>query len=118
MNLSTFTLDIKCTLIDAAQAIENNQHRCLIVTKNEKVVGVLSEGDLIRAILKGASIYSPLNKFVNHSFFYIETRDLEKALLIFKEHGISLLPIVNQEMKLIDVITISDILKSMKLIKN
>ena len=45
MNLSTFTLDIKCTLIDAAQAIENNQHRCLIVTKNEKVVGVLSEGD-------------------------------------------------------------------------
>lgn len=114
MDLSIFVLDIKSTLIDAAQAIQNNKHRCLLITKREKILGVISEGDLIRATLKGVSIYSPLDKFVNHSFLYIETRDLKKAFLIFKEHGISLLPIVNKDMKLIDVITISDILTSMK----
>ena len=111
MNLSDFTIESSGTLLDAAERISHNCSRCVIVTSHSKVIGAISEGDLLRAILRGTSMHSPLQPFINLSITYLEARNMEKALVFFRTSGISLIPIVNDNMELLDVITITHILQ-------
>ena len=40
------------TLLDAAEVIEHTRSRSAVVVKETKVVGIISEGDILRALLK------------------------------------------------------------------
>ena len=39
------------TLIRACEAISKNKSRCVLIEKNNKIIGILSEGDIIRSFL-------------------------------------------------------------------
>lgn len=96
---------------DAIQLINNNKSRCVIVAdSNLKVFGVISEGDILRQILSGMNIYTPIKKVININFKFLKKKDKYKALNIFKNYGITLIPIVNEDFILEDVITIKDFL--------
>jgi CBS domain-containing protein len=117
MELKKFTVDSKGTLLDAAQAISANRSRCVIVMTGKKAVGVISEGDLVRALLRGTDIYSSMQTFVNHSIFFLPNCDMVQALKLFQVHGISLIPILNDYMELEDVITLNQILAHLSLVE-
>ena len=103
------------TLLDAAEVIEHSHSRSAVVVEGEKVVGIISEGDILRALLKGVGVHAPLADFVNYSFKYLDSPDLERAVDLFKEFGIALIPILDKDFKLIDVMTLHDTLNSSKL---
>ena len=109
-DLRYFTVDARGRLLDAAEAIARNRSRCVIVVDNGKVTGVVSEGDLVRALLSGSDIHAPLAPFVQVGFKFLEKRDLTRALGLMREHGISLVPVLNEAFGLSDVITLSDVL--------
>lgn len=53
--MKNLIIENKTTIIDALQKLERNNHKCLlIVNKLQKFVGTLNDGDIRRAILKGA----------------------------------------------------------------
>lgn len=110
MNLEDYIVDASGTLLDAAQAIANNKSRCAMVVDEDKVIGVLSEGDLVRALLRGTEITALMRNFVHHGFIHLKERDYVKALELFRLHGISLIPIVDQNLRLKEVITLQDML--------
>lgn len=115
MDLSYYTVEASGTLLDAAQAISKNKSRCVVVVDQQKVIGVISEGDLVRALLRGTDIMSLMRGFVQHGFVYLEEKNFERALPLFYGHGISLIPVLDQSLALKDVITLSDILARVKL---
>lgn len=112
--LADFVIDKKSTLLMACNIVEKNKNRCVLVSDNKKIIGVLSEGDLIRALIGGASIYSKIDQFINFNFFYLKEKNLTQAKQIFKKNLITILPILNKSMKLINVITLKDIFNSFK----
>ena len=114
-NLSLYCLDCSGTLLDAAQAINKNKSRSALVIEENKVIGLISEGDLVRALLNGMDIHTPVTQFVHYGFAYLHQRNLVKALEIFKELGFSLIPVLSKKMELKDVITAIDVLKHMKI---
>jgi predicted transcriptional regulator len=115
MDLSQYTVQSSGTLLDAAQAIAANRSRCVIVMSGDKAVGVISEGDLVRALLRGIDIYAPMQSFTHHGIAFMHERDMAKALDLFRKRGISLIPILNHEFGLEDVITLQQLLDQVKL---
>ena len=94
---------------DAIYKIDKNGLRTLIVLKKKKVIGVITQGDIIRIFLKGISLTNSIEEIIQHNFKYLYEDDLNKASKIIKKELLLLLPVVNRTMKLISVITIKDI---------
>lgn len=90
---------------------KNNDRAAIVINNTNKVIGVISEGDIIRALSENISIYAPVRTILRPSFLYLEDRDMKKAYTIFKSKMISLLPVVNKDFELQGVITINDIFK-------
>jgi len=116
MDLSKYTVESSGTLLDAAQAIAANRSRCVIVMSGGRAVGVISEGDLVRALLRGTDIYSPMQSFIHHGISFLPERDMAQALELFRTRGISLIPILNDELGLADVITLQQLLNQVELV--
>lgn len=115
-NLEKYLIDSRCTLIDAAKLMNINKSRCVIVHSSNKVFGIISEGDLIRALLRGADVHSIIEPYVNYGISYLLSRDIKQALTLFRNKGISLIPVLNDSMNLEGVITLSDVLNQVDLI--
>ena len=108
--LDDFVIGPTATIVSAAARIERNHARTVVVVESERVVGVLSDGDIIRALLRGTDVHAPIESFVHHDFKYLHERSLASALALFRRYGFCLIPIVNQEFRLLDVITMYDVL--------
>ena len=108
--LDELTLPLSARLIDAAQTIRENRSRCAIVISDERVVGVISEGDILRALLQGAEVHAPVSDWLSHGFKFLETNDFAAAFDLMRRHGITLLPVIDADFHLKDAITLADVL--------
>ena len=102
-------------MLDAVETIEHNHSRCTIIVEDDKVVGILSEGDILRAFLKGADVRAPISNYFNPSFKFLTDFDRKAALQLFRDHGITLIPVVDKDLHLTAVVTWKDILDSVTL---
>lgn len=77
-----------------------------VVDEEEKVIGVVSDGDFRRAILNEIDLNDSIETIANRSFKY-SSPDYEKDVIdkIFKETVVNKIPIVDSKFKLIEVIT-------------
>ena len=108
-NLEEFWIRDSSTMQDAIAMIQRNRSRCVVVVGvQSKVVGVFSEGDVLRAILAGIDVHTPLRSLVKPSFRYMHGRDLVEARKLFLA-GITLIPVLSEDFRLTDVLTIGDI---------
>ncbi len=114
-DLAKYAMPLSATLLDAIEAIKNNRNRCVVLTSGERVAGVLSEGDLMSALLHSTDVHAPVADYVRHNFKFLRERDMNKALAMMREFGLTLVPIVDEQLHLLDVITLSDVLRSVRL---
>lgn len=105
-----YTVDHSATMLAAAEKIERNRSRAVVVLKEDRAIGVLSEGDIVRALLRDIDVHSPISSFVEHSFKYLNEVDMKEATRLFKKYQFTLIPIVDKEFRLKSVITISQVL--------
>lgn len=95
----------------AITQIEKNRCRCVVVRNaNNKVTAVLSEGDILRALLKDTDLHAPLKSIANPSFRYLTESEasIEKAAPILRR-GITIVPVIDEKFQLVDVITQFDL---------
>jgi len=106
-------------IVDGNDTIENiiskiliNNHRTVLVVNKKKVIGTISEGDVLRCLLVKKNLKSPANKIMNKAFKYIFfKKDLKKAKNIFTNFHVSIIPIVNKKFELLEVMTFRDLFK-------
>ena len=114
MKSSMYFLNSKSLIIDAIECIEYNKSRCVIVVNSaNKVIGVLSEGDIIRLLLNKVNLNSPLKNVINKSFKYFNNDQKIDDNIVFDLflNGVTLIPVINNERELVDIIISSDFLK-------
>ena len=111
--LQEFSVQEEGTLLNAIEKIELNHSRAVVVLRQKIAVGVISEGDIMRALLNGMDIHTPLRGFVHGSFRYLHKLDKKKAFELFRKHAITLIPIVDNKFILVDVIALKDLIQEL-----
>ena len=118
IDLSRYTIIKNSNLKDASSAIESIIDRAVLVIDEEKrIIGLISSGDIIRALISDVNIYSRVDNYLRTNFVYAhedEKINKEKIEDIFLNQQLSLLPIVNKQMQLKSVITLRSYLRSLR----
>ncbi len=103
-----YLLQKDATIEDALSAItENKRGAVLIVESDDTLVGVVADGDIRRALVKGATTLTPIEKIVNLNVVSVKKgRDQkEKGEEIFASHvGINLIPVLEAGNRVCDVL--------------
>lgn len=106
MVLNDFQITRQSSIIEALKKIDNNKKGFLIVMDGLKVVGVLTDGDLRRAIIKGKNVTDSIQGVYKKDFSSLNVRDNPYLVIdIFKNEAINFLPIVDDDFKLVNIIT-------------
>ncbi len=123
-----YLLDKNKTFKEALKQLESNSEKCLIVTqKNNILVGTLTDGDIRRALLNGASINSNINKYVKKNPFLFKEKDYDenlkntlrykkviKTIKKLNDEHIDIIPIINSKKEIKKIIFKKNLKKYIK----
>ena len=95
------------TMIEALSKIDNNKQGFVIVINSQGIVlGVLTDGDVRRAIIKGQTANNIITDIYTRNAKKVSIHD-EFGMIIdlFKNQAIKFIPIIDDEGKLVNIIT-------------
>jgi len=108
-----FTISPNITVFDALKILSEKNIGALIVTKNDKIVGIFSERDYARKIiLKGkSSIVTTVSELMTTDVLYVSPADsIDDCIDLMSDNHIRHLPVLEEE-KLVAIISIGDVVK-------
>ena len=102
-----FIVNKTVSMVEAITQIDANRQGFVIVTDEEcKVLGVLTDGDVRRAIIKGFTSSESISTIFTKNAKAVSVHDgFETVTELFKNEAIKFLPIVDDEGKLVNIIT-------------
>jgi len=110
VDMEKYCIGLDYTIKEAIERIDASKNRVVVVLdKESRVVGVISQGDIIRALSSGKSLYTRVDSIIRPNFLYMNVRDMKEAYKLFRKLNITLLPIVDAEFHIIDVVNMDDI---------
>lgn len=90
------------TLREAMMVIESNAQGICFVVSKEKLVGVITDGDIRRALLKGMEIEGLVADVMQKNYISIETNTSIEKIQALLKGAISHIPIINSNGELVD----------------
>ena len=88
---------------DAVEKMKSEQSRLIfVIDDDKKLVGVISQGD----ILKLPKLSIPINACMEMNPVYLFEKDRNLALDILKKYQFSELPILSEQFKILEVLSI------------
>ena len=106
--MKNLTINYNKTIKDALIKINKNAMGTLFVTQNNRVTGVLTDGDIRRSLIKNVQINTSISKIMNRRFIKInQNEDKKKVLEKLEKYNqkIKVFPVINKNNKLIDITT-------------
>ena len=108
-----FTISPNITVFNALEILAEKNIGALVVTENDKVIGIFSERDYARKIiLKGkSSIDTTVSELMTKDVLYVAPTDsIDECMALMSENHIRHLPVIKDE-ELVGVISIGDVVK-------
>ena len=104
--IKNFLISYNKSLEDALKKISKNSSKAVVVTKKNFFLGVLSDGDIRRAILKKNSINSKIDKFYNKNAKFLEKGKFSKTLVqdLFLNNKYDIIPVLEKG-RVVDILT-------------
>jgi acetoin utilization protein AcuB len=116
-------MDDKLSLVNTL--FEQTQFHHLVVVENKKLVGIISDRDLFKALSPTVGTVAETSAdlaMLNRKAHQIMSRnpvhlkkqdDVSKAVIAFRESKVSCLPVVNDQMVPVGILSWRDIIKAM-----
>lgn len=100
------------TIKNVLEIIDNGHMRiALIVEDDNKLIGTVSDGDVRRAFLNGATLNDPIENIIYKNFIYAKVGDSkEKLIKLAKHNQIYIIPIVDEGFKLVGIEEVNDLI--------
>ena len=93
-----------------SEKIVSNNTRTVFVEKNSKILGVISEGDILRAIIDKKTLSASASDVMNKTFKFLSKKDISLSKKMFKKFRITIIPILDKNMKLKDIVEPWDVM--------
>lgn len=108
---SKYIISEDATIIDALKAINtmgSHEALTLFVANSEgRILGALTDGDVRRSLINGKELTSNVTDIANPQFTYLNAGSFDvRQIHLAKEKGIELLPVLNDQMLLVDVVNL------------
>ncbi len=111
MEKNVVTIHEESSVLDAAQLLKEKEISFLVITKNNKPIGVVTESDFVRKLVVDDKIASKtsLSEIMSYKFRSVESStDIEDAIQKMLNNKIRRLLVIDQE-KLVGVVTETDL---------
>jgi dTDP-glucose pyrophosphorylase len=116
MNFRNRNIELKKTLLDALKQMDALDKKLLIVIDNNRFIGLLSVGDIQRAIIQNKSLVTPVVEILRKNIRVAKPTDSFKTIKqMMLEFRMELCPVVNEESKITNIYFWEDIFQGKKL---
>lgn len=106
-------LNADASILDAMKLIEKSGLQiAVIVDNNEKLLGIVTDGDIRRGILKGTELNAPVETLMNPDPITVK-RGTEEAEIkrLMTKHIVHQIPVVDNSRKIVDIVFFTDLLQ-------
>jgi len=108
--LKFFILSPSKKINDALKNLNKSQMGIVFICKNKKLLGIITEGDIRRVLIKTSNLDITLGQFCKKKYIYsYKDFDLRKLKQIFFKLNLKAIPIIEKNKNLIGAITIDDL---------
>ena len=103
------------TLMEAIKCINDNPEKiALVVDRNERLVGIITDGDIRRALINGLQFNDSASQCMSSNPLYIEENNKLNLQRFMIDKSIKHLPIVNSERKIVRIEFLDNLLEKNK----
>lgn len=103
MNLKDFIVAEENTVLEVMKVIDRNAKGIAFVCKNEKLLAVVTDGDIRRYILKKGDLERVIKDIANYNPKYITNEEVIDYYSFMRRHHIIALPVVSKRKKLLNI---------------
>lgn len=114
MKLQNYIIESNSKIIEAIERMQIIKTRDLLIRKQKKIIGTVSEGDILRSILRGKDLRSAVEDACNMNFKFVKLGEEHKAVDIFKKEKIFIVPVFDKNFNLKNIITLSNFFNAPK----
>jgi dTDP-glucose pyrophosphorylase len=110
--LANFQIDSALTLQDAMQVIDRGAAQiALVVDDQQRLLGTLTDGDIRRGLLKGASLEAPVEQLMNRRFRFVRSSDDQAAVLeMMRREMLRQIPVLDEEGRAVELLLLQELL--------
>lgn len=109
MNIQDIIINEEISIRQAAKILDKTAKQVLLITEDNKLKAVLTDGDIRRWILKSGDLSAPIKEIANYSPKYITETERYKAKRLMKKYSISSIPVVSIEGEVKSIIFWNDL---------
>ncbi|MGM9967098.1 MAG: sugar phosphate nucleotidyltransferase [Rummeliibacillus sp.] len=103
MNLADYCVASNISIFEAMEKININSKGIIYVLLNKELVGVVTDGDIRRHILRGGKLEDNIYKIANKNPKWLSKDDENLVYRILKQNKITSLPILNERKEIIKI---------------
>lgn len=106
MSLNLFLVSENASLRDALAQIEHNQHGVILAADPQgRIIGIATDGDIRRRLLKGGVLEDAVSSCLNTDFIWADESTPREILLKQLDNRIRAIPLLSKERQLIGMVT-------------
>lgn len=108
MELKDLFVSKDMSIKEAIIRLDKTAKRILMVIEEDKLIGIVTDGDIRRWILKNGNLQDEVSLVMNNSPKYIYEKDRIKAKKVLKKMMIESIPVLNESNEVMDIIFWND----------
>lgn len=109
MDISKLIINKEVSIIEAMKKLDKGAKKILLVIEEKKLVGVLTDGDIRRWILRNMDMSLSVELVMNTSPIVLSEDNILNANDIMKNKSIEAIPIINKNSEVVDIVFLSDV---------
>jgi dTDP-glucose pyrophosphorylase len=109
MEINTLFINRNISIRQAIEKLDKTAKKILIVVEENKLIGVVTDGDIRRWIIKNGDLSSFVENIMNKHPIYLNVKNIEGASEIMKKYCIESLPLVNEYKEVVDIVFWNDL---------
>lgn len=103
LDIKDFIVSEENPVIEVMRVIDKNTKGIAFICEKERLLGVVTDGDIRRYILKNGDLNNSIKNIANFSPKYVTNHDAIDYTAYMKHHSITALPIVNKNLKILSI---------------
>ncbi len=108
MQKSKFIINKNASIEEALKTIDTNGSGFVLIEKNKKIIGVVTDGDIRRQLLEGHVLEDNIDECINKNFVYASDGEARESIIKKLDSEIKFIPLLNQDFELIKILTKKD----------